>query len=101
MQEKFCPSIAFYAKGIFVGQMFRKKIDCLSEEKVALPIYIQHATHLGKNHGVHLKKLGKKYATPIFDGATIDQINDLTDEAGIPRYGHTYLYDGGTGTSGT
>ncbi|MDG1027726.1 MAG: DNA-directed RNA polymerase subunit beta [Flavobacteriaceae bacterium] len=41
--------------------------------------------------------LGEKYATPIFDGATIDQINELTDSAGIPRYGHTYLYDGGTG----
>jgi len=43
------------------------------------------------------QKLGQKYATPIFDGATIDQINELTDKAGIPRYGHTYLYDGGTG----
>ena len=43
------------------------------------------------------QKLDRKYATPIFDGATIEQINDLTDEAGIPRYGHTYLYDGGTG----
>jgi len=43
------------------------------------------------------QKLGEKYATPIFDGATIDQINELTDKAGIPRYGHTYLYDGGTG----
>ncbi|PZW38863.1 MULTISPECIES: DNA-directed RNA polymerase subunit beta [Mesonia] len=43
------------------------------------------------------EKLGQKYATPIFDGATIDQINELTDEAGIPRFGHTYLYDGGTG----
>ena len=43
------------------------------------------------------KQLGRKYATPIFDGATIDQINELTDDAGIPRYGHTYLYDGGTG----
>ncbi|WP_136481789.1 DNA-directed RNA polymerase subunit beta [Cognatitamlana onchidii] len=43
------------------------------------------------------QKLGRKYATPIFDGANIDQINELTDEAGIPRYGHTYLYDGGTG----
>lgn len=43
------------------------------------------------------QKLGKKFATPIFDGATLDQINELTDEAGIPRYGHTYLYDGGTG----
>ncbi|MGM0634459.1 MAG: DNA-directed RNA polymerase subunit beta [Bacteroidota bacterium] len=43
------------------------------------------------------QKLGKKFATPIFDGATIDQINELTDEAGVPRYGHTHLYDGGTG----
>ena len=43
------------------------------------------------------QKLGRKYATPIFDGATIDQINALTDEAGIPRFGHTYLFDGGTG----
>ena len=42
-------------------------------------------------------KLGDKYATPIFDGATIDQINELTDKAEIPRFGHTYLYDGGTG----
>jgi len=43
------------------------------------------------------KKLGKKFATPIFDGASIDQINDYTDQAGVPRYGHTFLYDGGTG----
>jgi DNA-directed RNA polymerase subunit beta len=39
----------------------------------------------------------KKFATPIFDGATLDEINKLTDEAGVPRFGHTYLYDGGTG----
>ncbi len=43
------------------------------------------------------QNLGRKYSTPIFDGATLDQINELTDEAGIPRFGHTYLYDGGTG----
>ena len=43
------------------------------------------------------QKLGRKYATPIFDGATLDQINEITDEAGIPRFGHTFLYDGGTG----
>ncbi len=43
------------------------------------------------------QKLGKKFATPIFDGASLDQINELTDQAGIPRFGHTYLYDGGTG----
>jgi DNA-directed RNA polymerase subunit beta len=42
-------------------------------------------------------KLNKKYATPIFDGASIDEINKITDEAGLPKFGHTYLYDGGTG----
>ena len=39
----------------------------------------------------------KRFSTPIFDGATIDEINALTDEAGVPKYGNTYLYDGGTG----
>lgn len=43
------------------------------------------------------QKLGRTYATPIFDGAESDQINDITDEAGLPRYGTTYLYDGNTG----
>ena len=43
------------------------------------------------------QKLNRTYATPIFDGATLDQINEFTDEAGVPRFGHTYLYDGGTG----
>ena len=43
------------------------------------------------------QKLGRKFSTPIFDGATIDQINELTDEAGVPKFGHTHLYDGGTG----
>jgi DNA-directed RNA polymerase subunit beta len=42
-------------------------------------------------------KLSKKYFTPVFDGASIDQINTETDEAGLPRLGQTYLYDGGTG----
>ena len=43
------------------------------------------------------KRLGMKFATPIFDGATIDEINDLTDKAGVPRFGKTNLIDGGTG----
>ena len=43
------------------------------------------------------KNLGRKFSTPIFDGATLDEINELTDQAGVPRFGHTYLYDGGTG----
>tara|TARA_Y100001970_G_scaffold128613_1_gene158755 strand:+ start:252 stop:4055 length:3804 start_codon:yes stop_codon:yes gene_type:complete len=41
--------------------------------------------------------LGKKFSTPIFDGATIEEINSFTDEAGVPKFGNTYLYDGGTG----
>ena len=41
--------------------------------------------------------LGEKYATPIFDGASIDQINELTKKGNVPLYGHTHLYDGGTG----
>ncbi|MBK42749.1 MAG: DNA-directed RNA polymerase subunit beta [Flavobacteriaceae bacterium] len=43
------------------------------------------------------KNLSRTFATPIFDGATLEQINQYTDEAGIPKFGHTYLYDGGTG----
>jgi len=43
------------------------------------------------------QKLDKKYFTPVFDGASMDQINIESDAAGIPRYGKTYLYDGGTG----
>jgi DNA-directed RNA polymerase subunit beta len=43
------------------------------------------------------EKLGVRFATPIFDGASLDDLNTWTDKAGIPRYGKTYLYDGGTG----
>ncbi|MDR1408452.1 MAG: DNA-directed RNA polymerase subunit beta [Tannerella sp.] len=43
------------------------------------------------------KTLGVKFATPIFDGASIDDLNEWTDKAQLPRYGKTYLYDGGTG----
>ena len=43
------------------------------------------------------RELGEKFATPIFDGATLDDLNEWTDKAGIPRFGKTYLYDGGTG----
>ena len=43
------------------------------------------------------QKLGQKYATPIFDGASLAEITDLTNKAGVPEFGHTYLYDGGTG----
>ena len=42
-------------------------------------------------------KLGLKFSTPIFDGASIDEICDYTDKAGVPKYGKTRLRDGGTG----
>lgn len=43
------------------------------------------------------KELGVKFATPIFDGASMEDLNEWTDKAGVPRYGKTYLTDGGTG----
>ena len=43
------------------------------------------------------KELGLTFATPIFDGATLTQISEYTDKAGIPRFGKTHLYDGETG----
>jgi len=43
------------------------------------------------------KKLGKRFQTPIFDGATLEQINGYMQEAGLPENGRTYLYDGETG----
>ncbi|MCF8369635.1 MAG: DNA-directed RNA polymerase subunit beta [Bacteroidales bacterium] len=42
-------------------------------------------------------KLGVKFATPIFDGATSDQINEYMDKAGLPKHGMVYLNDGSTG----
>ena len=43
------------------------------------------------------RKLGVKFATPIFDGAHLEDLNEWTDKAGLPRYCSTQLYDGATG----
>jgi DNA-directed RNA polymerase subunit beta len=43
------------------------------------------------------QKLGIKFATPIFDGATYEQIDEWVTKAGLPKFGSTFLYDGGTG----
>jgi DNA-directed RNA polymerase subunit beta len=43
------------------------------------------------------EKLGKRFATPIFDGASLDEIGEWIDEAGLPKLGQTYLHDGETG----
>ena len=43
------------------------------------------------------EKLGMRFSTPIFDGASVDEIKGLILKAGLPAFGHTYLYDGETG----
>ncbi len=43
------------------------------------------------------EKLGLRFATPIFDGASVEEIRSHIEEAGLPSFGHTYLYDGETG----
>jgi DNA-directed RNA polymerase subunit beta len=43
------------------------------------------------------EKLGVRFATPIFDGATVEEIAENIEKAGLPTFGHTYLYDGETG----
>ena len=43
------------------------------------------------------QKLGMKFSTPIFDGAKLEEIDELVKKAGLPRFGSTYLYDGETG----
>ncbi|MDR1342672.1 MAG: DNA-directed RNA polymerase subunit beta [Prevotellaceae bacterium] len=43
------------------------------------------------------KQMGAKFATPIFDGAQLEHLTEYTDKAGVPRFGKTYLHDGGTG----
>jgi len=43
------------------------------------------------------QRLGLKFSTPIFDGASVDEIGSYCQQANIPMFGHTYLYDGETG----
>ncbi|MBL7701278.1 MAG: DNA-directed RNA polymerase subunit beta [Ferruginibacter sp.] len=43
------------------------------------------------------EKLGMRFATPIFDGASVEEIDEQITKAGLPKFGHTYLYDGETG----
>ena len=64
------------------------------------PLGVPSRMNIGQIYETVLGWAGQKldkHATPIFDGASLDQINQYTDEAGVPRFGHTYLYDGGTG----
>ncbi len=75
--------------------------DGTTVDIVLNPLGVPSRMNLGQIYETVLgwagKELGLKFATPIFDGATLDQINSYTDQAGVPRYGKTYLHDGGTG----
>jgi DNA-directed RNA polymerase subunit beta len=75
--------------------------DGTSVDIILNPLGVPSRMNLGQIYETILgwagQELGKKYFTPVFDGGSIDQINDETDEAGLPRFGQTYLYDGGTG----
>jgi DNA-directed RNA polymerase subunit beta len=75
--------------------------DGTAVDIVLNPLGVPSRMNLGQIYETVLgwagKELGIYFSTPIFDGAKIDQISEYTDKAGIPRFGKTYLYDGGTG----
>jgi DNA-directed RNA polymerase subunit beta len=92
-------------KGIVAKIVRREDMPYLDDgtpvDIVLNPLGVPSRMNLGQIYETVLgwagQELGLKFATPIFDGATIDQINEYTDKAGIPRYGVTKLRDGGTG----
>ncbi len=75
--------------------------DGTSVDIILNPLGVPSRMNLGQIYETILgwagDKLERTYATPVFDGASIDQINEQTDEAMLPRLGQTFLYDGGTG----
>ena len=75
--------------------------DGTAVDIVLNPLGVPSRMNLGQIYETVLgwagQKLGLKFSTPIFDGASMDEINSYTDKAGVPRYGKTQLRDGGTG----
>jgi DNA-directed RNA polymerase subunit beta len=75
--------------------------DGTTVDIVLNPLGVPSRMNLGQIYETVLgwagRELGLTFASPIFDGASLDEINEYTDKAGVPRYGKTYLYDGGTG----
>ena len=65
------------------------------------PLGVPSRMNLGQIYETALgwagEKLGVRFATPIFDGATVEEIAEKINNAGLPSFGHTYLYDGETG----
>ncbi len=75
--------------------------DGTTVDIVLNPLGVPSRMNLGQIYETVLgwagKELGLKFSTPIFDGASLEQICEYTDKAGLPRYGKTYLRDGGSG----
>ena len=75
--------------------------DGTTVDIVLNPLGVPSRMNLGQIYETVLgwagKELGLKFSTPIFDGASLDQICEYTDKAGLPRYGKTFLRDGGSG----
>jgi DNA-directed RNA polymerase subunit beta len=75
--------------------------DGTTVDIVLNPLGVPSRMNLGQIYETVLgwagKELGVKFATPIFDGATLDQITEYTEKAGVSRFGKTWLHDGETG----
>ncbi|MCE1168604.1 MAG: DNA-directed RNA polymerase subunit beta [Sphingobacteriia bacterium] len=92
-------------KGIVAKIVREEDMPFLSDgtpvDIVLNPLGVPSRMNLGQIYETVLgwagKKLGLKFATPIFDGATEEQINSYMEQAGLPKNGVTHLYDGGTG----
>ncbi|MCQ2131457.1 MAG: DNA-directed RNA polymerase subunit beta [Bacteroidales bacterium] len=92
-------------KGIVAKIVRQEDMPFLSDgtpvDIVLNPLGVPSRMNLGQIYETVLgwagKKLGLKFSTPIFDGASLDEINAFTDKAGLPRFGKTQLRDGGTG----
>jgi len=92
-------------KGIVANIVRKEDMPFLADgtpvDIVLNPLGVPSRMNLGQIYETVLgwagDELGVKFATPIFDGASIEQINEYTDKAGIPRFGKAYLNDGGTG----
>ncbi len=92
-------------KGIVAKIVREEDMPFLSDgtavDIVLNPLGVPSRMNLGQIYETVLgwagQKLGLKFSTPIFDGASMDEINSYTDKAEVPRYGKTQLRDGGTG----
>ena len=75
--------------------------DGTAVDIVLNPLGVPSRMNLGQIYETVLawagEQLGLRFATPIFDGASLEDIKRYTEEAGLPEFGTTYLYDGGTG----